>query len=174
VLYSAIVWLFVVALAPIYEGHGILNQISIGKDYNVDQISEIEDYWAVYVEAEHGDGLVHFVLELKDGTQLNGLDGGLAPRPFLTLMRKGKAVAVIWPRVEKGVDDKGWSIEWKVSAEFDQESYFRFQVIHDERDFSTIKLPFSAARSSYVTAADRKSSKMNYSELRKKLNSETR
>jgi hypothetical protein len=152
-----------------YEGKGILNLVTIGDDYKLEDFKEIDDFSAFYMESEQGDNLVWFTLEIDPQAKLGSSGNGA--RPTLVLQRDKKDVAVIGLPVQnqdRSSKDFGQLLEWRVGAEFDDNSHCMFQLHPNSKNYVTIILPFSAAEATYVSK-DKKKSKMSFSELRKKL-----
>jgi hypothetical protein len=166
----AIARLIVLALtATLYEGHGILNLVEIGKDYKLEEVKEITEFTAFYAETADGDNLIWFALEIAPNAVVSSPGKGLAPT--LVLMREKEVVAAIGLRVgnvNRQTKDIGQVMEWKVSADFAKSSHCMFQLQHSSDDFTTFVVPFSTAKATHVSK-DRQTTELSFSALRTKI-----
>jgi hypothetical protein len=128
----ALLPLILLALAgKLYDGHGILNLVEVGKDYKLEEVKEIKDFSAFYAETDNGDKLIWFALEIDPNIVVGSPGKGLAPT--LILMREKEIVAAIGLRVgnvDRQTADIGQVMEWKVGADFEEASHCMFQLQH--------------------------------------------
>jgi hypothetical protein len=130
-----------------YEGEGILNVVEVGERYKVDDIKEIIDFTALYIEGSKRD--LDYILTLRGDVQLEHPDGGLLPT--LILMKEGQVFASVHLRVSRDEKQMRLILEWSAVPDFHDDSYCFLQLYPNSEEMFTLKIPFSAAKVSKAT-----------------------